>query len=128
MRAALERQAARQAAEREAFGPRWDNSEGLVFTAVRGGPTDTSDFARAFRAVADPLGFDNLVAHGCRHTAVSIVANRMLEADGRIDWDALADLAGHADSKVTRSVYAHLEAGLVDAARLANLERIGSVL
>jgi integrase len=127
MRVALERQAARQAAERDAAGPRWVES-GLVFTATRGGSTDPSDFARAFRAVADPLGFENLVAHGCRHTAVSIVANRMLEADGRIDWDALADLAGHADSKITRSVYAHLEAGLVDAARLANLERIGSVL
>jgi integrase len=128
MRKALERQQARQASERDAAGARWDDRLDLVFTAVRGGPTDPPAFARAFRAVADPLGFENLVAHGCRHTAVSIVANRMLEADGRIDWDALADLAGHADSKITRSVYAHLEAGLVDAARLANLERIGSVL
>ena len=66
------------------------------------------------------------MAHGCRHTAVSLLANRMLESDGRIDWDALADYAGHSDSKVTRAVYAELNASLVDAARLANLERVGS--
>ena len=116
LKAALERQAART------------GRAGYVFQTTKGGPVDPTAFNLAFRGDRDAAGLEasGLTPHGCRHSAISLQANWMLSPDGGgfIDWEALADFAGHADSKVTRAVYGHLEAAVVDAARRANLTKL----
>jgi integrase len=130
--AALVRQCEKQQTEQAAAGARWVGGEAgsddmPIFATILGGWSDTNVFNKGFRAIADAAGFPKLTIHGCRHTFVSILGDQMLRETGTINWQQLADMAGHSDPGVTRRVYTHLNQAVVDAARRDSWTQAGSV-
>jgi integrase len=129
---ALVRQCERQQREQGAAGERWTGrdagtDEMPIFATRFGGWSETTVFNEGFRAIADAAGFPKLTIHGCRHTFVSILADQMLRETGTINWEQLAYMAGHSDSRVTRRVYAHLDQAAVDVVRREAWTQAGSV-
>jgi integrase len=126
------RQCERQAAEQAAAGSRWvggdvGSDEIPIFTTIFGGWTEANVFNNGFRAIADAAGFPELTIHGVRHTFVSIAGTQMLKETGSINWQQLADMAGHSNPGVTRRVYAHLDQEVVDAVRRESWTQAGSI-
>jgi integrase len=129
---ALVRQCERQAAEQAAAGSRWvggdaGSDEIPTFATIFGGWTEANVFNNGFRAIADAAGFPELTIHGVRHTFVSIAGTQMLKETGSINWQQLADMAGHSNPGVTRRVYAHLDQEVVDAVRRESWTQAGSI-
>ena len=51
----------------------------------------------------------------------------MLKDTGSVNWRQLADMAGHKDERITRTVYAHLDQEAVEAARRESWTQAGAV-
>jgi len=111
---AFARQLEQQKAEREAAGS-WKGFEAgapeqYVFSGRHGGCLDPMTFWENLRLVAGAgfgVGDDGkplvrIHAHQTRHTFVTLLR------DAGMDFDAIASVVGHANSKVTEGVYDHV--------------------
>jgi integrase len=98
---ALREHRSRQAKERLAAGPLWQD-HGLVFASQAGTPLDVSDVRRAFKAITRNAGLgENWTPRELRHTFVSLMS------DNGVPIETIADLVGHASTAVTEEVYRH---------------------
>jgi integrase len=98
---ALREHRARQARERLAAGPLWQD-HGLVFASQAGTPLDVSHVRRAFKAITRKAGLgENWTPRELRHTFVSLMS------DNGVPIETIADLVGHASTAVTEEVYRH---------------------
>ena len=99
--AALREQKTRQAADRLAAGPLWQDRN-LVFASTIGTPLDDHNVRRQFRKITESAGLGSTwVPRELRHTFVSL-----LSAHG-VPVEAIAVLAGHNQTATTELVYRH---------------------
>lgn len=103
---ALNKQRIKQASERLAAGPKWDNSEGLIFTNTNGGMLrrsniDDRDLARILKRA----NLVDVTLHTFRHTHAS-----HLIARGE-DIKTVSERLGHKDIVITLKTYSHLMPG-----------------
>jgi len=99
--AALGEQKIRQAADRLAAGPLWQDHN-LVFASTVGTPLDDHNVRRQFRKITESAGLGSIwVPRELRHTFVSL-----LSAHG-VPVEAIALLAGHNQTATTEMVYRH---------------------
>jgi integrase len=99
--AALRSHRARQAAERLAAGPTWQES-GLVFTSSIGTPIFPTAFRHQFDKVCAKAGLVGWHPHELRHSAASI----MLAAG--VPLEVVSRVLGHASIRITADVYGHM--------------------
>ena len=98
---ALRDHRARQAKERLAAGPRWQD-HGYVFASQAGTSLDASHVRRSFRAITKEAGIgEDWTPRELRHSFVSIMS------DNGVPIETIADLVGHASTAVTEEVYRH---------------------
>jgi integrase len=97
---ALREHRARQASERLASGPAWQDS-GLIFTTARGTPIEPRNLNRHWYALRDRVGLPGVRLHDLRHTCVTLLLD-----DGAPPHIVQA-IAGHSGIQVTMTIYAH---------------------
>lgn len=96
---ALREHLARQAQERLAPGPLWQD-HGLVFASQAGTPLDASHVRRSFKAITKKAGLgENWTPRELCHLFVSIMS------DNGVPIETIADFVGHASTAVTEEVY-----------------------
>jgi site-specific recombinase XerD len=85
---------------RVAAGERWAGLD-LVFSTSSGSPFDAANVRRAFRRVAAPAGLDAeaWTPRELRHSFVSLLSSTGLAIED------ISHLVGHANTRVTESVY-----------------------
>jgi integrase len=115
MLAMLKSHRAAQAVERLAAANVWAEGD-FIFTTETGRPVDPRNALRAVTVAAAKAGLEGVAVHSLRHSAVVT----LLQAG--VNVRAVSDLMGHADSRVTLDVYAHLT---TDTARAA-MDALGS--
>ena len=99
---ALREQRVRQAADRFAAGPLWQD-HGLVFASTVGTPLDDHNVRRQFRVITEAAGLGRTwVPRELRHTFLSL-----LSAHG-VPVEAIALLAGHNQTATTELVYHYI--------------------
>ena len=97
----LREQRVRQAQDRLAAGPLWQDHN-LVFASAVGTPLDNHNVRREFRVITEAAGLGTgWVPRELRHTFVSL-----LSAHG-VPVEAIALLAGHNQTSTTELVYRH---------------------
>lgn len=96
---ALRAHRARQAAEKLAAGPLWDD-HGLVFASAVGTPVDPSHLRRVFARVAGRAELEGAFPYLLRHTAVSLLL------DDGASIEEVADLLGD-DPRTLYRYYRH---------------------
>jgi integrase len=106
---ALQEHRARQDAQREALGERWQET-GLVFTTGFGTLVDPANLRRSLRQITERAGLGPWHPHELRHSAASL-----LSAAG-VPLEEVADVLGHVSTRVTSSTYRHRTTSTVDAA------------
>jgi integrase len=91
-----------QDCDREAAGAGWHET-GLVFASKVGTPLDAANVRRAFRRVVKGAGLDpaDWTPREPRHSFVSLLS------DNGVSLEEIADLCGHAGTRVTEAVYRH---------------------
>jgi integrase len=101
--AALRRQRAWQDDARSAAGPDWSVRwpRPLVFTTELGDPMWSSNLRREFDRACDKAGIARITPYELRHTAASLLID-----DGADRYD-VADLLGHADTRMLERHYRH---------------------
>jgi integrase len=109
----------RQMEERMAAGPAWVDA-GLVFTTQIGTWIEPRNFLRMFDRVVDAAGLGKWHPHELRHSTVSL-----LSAAGVREED-VADIVGHATTRMTHNVYRHQVTPTIDAGRAA-MEQIFAI-
>jgi integrase len=98
---ALKEHRKRQAEDRLAAGPLWED-HGLVFASAIGTPLDAANVRREFRKITEAAGLGTgLAPRDLRHTFVSLMS-----ADG-VPIEEIARLAGHNRTATTELVYRH---------------------
>jgi integrase len=98
---ALREQRVRQAQDRLAAGPLWQD-HGLVFASAVGTALDSHNVRQEFRVITEAAGLGSTwVPREFRHTFVSL-----LSAHG-VPVEAIALLAGHNQTSTTEPVYRH---------------------
>jgi integrase len=98
---ALKTQKARQAEDRLKAGVLWQEND-LVFCTKIGTPLDAANVRRAFRRAVKSAGIvGEWTPRELRHSFVSL-----LSANG-VTLEAIAQLVGHASTRVTEVVYRH---------------------
>jgi integrase len=99
---ALRSHRARQAEERLALGPSWQDEWGLVFTTETGLPVHPRNLFRAFQRLLKRAGLPEIRFHDLRHSCASILAAQGVPA--RVAMEIL----GHASITTTQNVYTHV--------------------
>jgi integrase len=107
----------RQAAERLALGPSWQDS-GYVFTTTIGTPLDPRNIGRDFASMTEKAGLGHWHPHELRHSAASL----MLGAG--VPIEVVSNVLGHASIRMTADVYGHIQA----PQRQAAADALGAVL
>ena len=108
---ALKAHRARQAEERLAAGPAWDDRWGLVFATTIGTPLDGGTVTKAFQALLATAGLPPMRFHDLRHSAATLML-----AQG-VAPRVLMETLGHSQIGITMNLYAHvLPAAQRDAA------------
>ncbi len=97
---ALREHRARQAAERLAAGPDWQDS-GLVFTTAHGTPIEPRNLNRHWYSLRDRAGLPGVRLHDLRHTCVTLLL------DAGVPPHIVQAIAGHSGIQVTMTIYAH---------------------
>jgi len=100
----LRRHRARQAQERLAAGPMWQDS-GMAFPSEVGTLMDPDNFARAFSRICRAAGLGHWNPHAMRHSCASIML-----AQGT-PLHVVSEVLGHASIAITKDVYGHLVDG-----------------
>jgi hypothetical protein len=114
--AALRQHRARQAEERLAVGPRWQDS-GLVFTWPDDRPIHPQRLSTWFEQLARAAGLPRIRLHDVRH----IYASAALAAG--IPAKVVSERLGHASIAITMDTYSHLLPGL-DAEAAGTVARL----
>jgi integrase len=114
--AALRQHRARQAAERLAVGPVWEDS-GLVFTWPDGSPIHPERFTKWFHQRARAAGLPKIRLHDVRHS----YATAALAAG--IPAKVVSERLGHANIAITMDTYSHVLPGL-DAQAAGTVARL----
>jgi integrase len=99
--AALQAHRKRQAAERLAAGPAWQDSN-LVFCHEDGGMYTSDALNWRFGMMTRRAGIGRWHAHEGRHTAVSIMSSN------GVPLQEISDTVGHKSTHVTETVYRHV--------------------
>ncbi len=107
--AALREHRARQAEQRLAVGPRWQDS-GLVFTWPDGRPVHPQRFSKWFEQHARAAGLPRIRLHDVRHS----YATAALAAG--IPAKVVSERLGHANIAITMDTYSHVLPGLDELA------------
>lgn len=105
---ALRQHRSRQLARQELMGERWQDL-GLVFPTSRGTLLDPANLRRALRTVTEKAGLGRWHPHELRHSAASL-----LSAAG-VPLEEIADVLGHASTRVTSATYRHRTTPTVEA-------------
>lgn len=100
----------RQAAERLALGPAWNDLD-LVFTTPDGLPIERKSLHRNFKHLLAKAGMPDCRFHDLRHSAASL-----LIAEG-VPLRTIMELLGHSSISVTADIYSHIAPAMMrDAA------------
>jgi integrase len=91
---------ARQAAERLATGPNWQDYD-LVFCTTRGTPIEPRNLVRHFYSLRQRAVLPTVRFHDLRHTAVTLLL------DLGVPPHVVRAIVGHSDIHVTMTIYAH---------------------
>ena len=105
---ALRQHRARQRAQQDRMGEHWQDL-GLVFPTSRGTLLDPANLRRALRKVTEQAGLGHWHPHELRHSAASL-----LSAAG-VPLEEVADVLGHASTRVTSATYRHRTTPTVEA-------------
>ena len=105
---ALRQHRARQLAQRDLMGAHWQDL-GLVFPTSRGTLLDPANLRRSLRTVTEQAGLGRWHPHELRHSAASL-----LSAAG-VALEEVADVLGHASTRVTSATYRHRTTPTVEA-------------
>lgn len=105
---------ARQAAE-QLSAPCWADAR-LVFATPIGTPIDSSNDARAFKALLRRAGVRPVRLHDLRHTAATLLLAQGMHP--RVVMEVL----GHSQISLTMNTYAHVMPSLLDEAA-ASMEK-----
>lgn len=105
---ALRRHQVRQVAQVDLMGEHWQDL-GLVFPTRRGTLLDPANLRRALRTVTERAGLGRWHPHELRHSAASL-----LSAAG-VPLEEVADVLGHASTRVTSATYRHRTTPTVEA-------------
>lgn len=99
---ALRRRRKLQDQDRERAGAKWQD-HGLVFTTKIGTELDAANVRRAFRRVVKKAGLNprDWTPRELRHSFVSLLS------DDGVSIEDIAELCGHAGTRVTEQVYRH---------------------
>ena len=73
-----------------------------MFPGETGGPFDTGNCTRGYRAIVKTIGLENVCAHDLRHAH----ASELLKSG--INLKVVQERLGHADISTTANVYAHV--------------------
>lgn len=92
---------ARQAEERLAAGPNWQD-HGLVFTLPDGRPYHPERFSREFDRRVERHGIPRIRLHDLRHTWATLALQAGVPAK------IVAERLGHASTRVTLDIYSHV--------------------
>jgi len=114
--AALRQHRARQAEERLAVGPRWQDS-GLVFTWPDGRPVHPQRFSNWFEQLAQAAGLPRIRLHDVRHSYASAALAAGIPAK------VVSERLGHASIAITMDTYSHVLPGL-DAEAAGTVARL----
>lgn len=107
----------RQAAQRLAMGPIWQE-EDLVFTTAVGGPMRGNHILeRQFAPLCRSLGLPRIRLHDLRHTAATL----MLASHQPTEF--VSKVLGHSTPSVTSDIYVHVTTAMTQAA-VASLDRL----
>jgi integrase len=98
---ALQAHRKRQAAERLAIGPAWEDF-GLVFAAPNGSPIERKSLHKDFKRILAKAGLPDCRFHDLRHSAASL-----LIAQG-VPLRTIMELLGHSSIAITADIYSHL--------------------
>jgi integrase len=93
----------RQAAERLAYGPAWQD-HGLIFTSLGGSPIERRALHRDFKRILAKAELPESRFHDLRHSAASL-----LLAQG-VPMRSIMELLGHSSITLTADTYSHLMA------------------
>lgn len=107
--AALTVQRREQAADKLRHGAGYAGS-GLVFADELGRPVWPQAFTAGFAALCEAAGIGRFTPRELRHSFVSLMS------DSGVPIEDIADLAGHINAGITRSVYRHVIADKLTAA------------
>jgi len=91
------------------MGEQWQDL-GLVFPTSRGTLLDPANLRRSLRTVTEQAGLGRWHPHELRHSAASL-----LSAAG-VPLEEVADVLGHASTRVTSATYRHRTTPTVEAA------------
>ncbi len=116
---ALQQHRARQLAQQELMGEHWQDL-GLVFPTSRGTLLDPANLRRSLRTVTEQAGLGRWHPHELRHSAASL-----LSAAG-VPLEEVADVLGHASTRVTSATYRHRTTPTVEAAAVPMEQMLGS--
>ncbi len=105
---ALRQHRARQLAQQDLMGEYWQDLR-LVFPTSRGTLLDPANLRRSLRTVTEKAGLGRWHPHELRHSAASL-----LSAAG-VPLEEIADLLGHASTRVTSATYRHRTTPTVEA-------------
>lgn len=105
----LRRHRIRQDARRSEVGEGWDDF-GLVFPTGIGTLQDPANLRRGLRQVTERAGLGRWHPHELRHSAASL-----LSAAG-VPLEEVADVLGHASTRVTSQTYRHRTTPTIEAA------------
>jgi integrase len=109
--AAMRRHRTAQAVERLALGHGWPDEWGqLVFVSTAGTPLRPANLRRDLEAIAKKAKIGHVTRYDLRHSAATL-----LVAMG-VRLEDVADLLGHEDLRMARSVYVHATARPLDVA------------
>ena len=97
----LKAERVKQAENKLAAGPAWNNEFNLVFTDPLGKHYIINTFYKNFKTIAESIGRADARPHDLRHTAATVAI-----AAGA-DVKSVQDLLGHATASFTLNVYAH---------------------
>jgi len=100
--AALRRHRARQAADRLAAGPLWEDSWGLVFTTLTGRPLQGPAVTRGFQQLLAASGLRRQRFHDLRHGCASLLLSEGVHP--RVVMETL----GHSQIGLTMNLYSHV--------------------
>ena len=98
---AFERQRARQAAERLAAGPDWQDN-GLVFASTLGTPMEPRNVNRRFEILRASADLDWLRMHDLRHACATFLIGH------GVDHRTVMDVLGHSTIRLTLDTYTHV--------------------
>ena len=105
---ALRQHRARQRAQQDLMREAWQDL-GLVFPTSRGTLLDPANLRRSLRTVTEQAGLGRWHPHELRHSAASL-----LSAAG-VPLEEVADVLGHASTRVTSATYRHRTTPTIEA-------------